>query len=157
MPQNSLGISSNVPWEKTGFLFLSRQHLQVASGLGWDFCVHLLFAVLGSCPVWACAILCMLSQSLRAHMCINPIVSGRHCLLEVTHHLWLLQSVHLHLCIALRTSRSVDKQIPFRAECPKVSHCLHTVLLCVSVNWHLLQEKVSLMVVEQCTDMSACF
>jgi len=41
----------------------------------------------------------VLSQTLWVHMCIRSVVSGRHYFLGVIHHLWLLYSFLLLLCI----------------------------------------------------------
>lgn len=37
--------------------------------------------------------------SLGAHICFGPVGFGRHCLLGVTHHFWLLESFHFLFCI----------------------------------------------------------
>lgn len=43
--------------------------------------------------VWLQLVLCMLSQSLCVHLCNCPVVSGKHCFLDVTNHLWLMESL----------------------------------------------------------------
>lgn len=54
-------------------------------------------------------------------MSICPVVSGKQCLLEVIHKLWLLKSFCLPLLSrALNLEgRKYDIDIPFRSEHPK--------------------------------------
>lgn len=72
----------------------SRHQLRRASWLGVQPCVLFpsqLWVLIWLGPV---QLLCILSQPLRVHVCLGPVMSERHCFLRVIRHLWLLESVH---------------------------------------------------------------
>lgn len=88
-------------------------------------------------------VLCMLSQSLCAHMCKCPTVCRRHCFLVVIHYPWLLQPGHHMLSftgnpVPLWEWFNID--LSFKDKHFAVSYSLHVDQLWVSVNCQLLQD-----------------
>lgn len=75
---------SGTPMGETRFSFASDYHLEIASGLEMEKCVHLSFRL--SEPIWCrpVHILCTLLQSLRVHVRICPVDSS--------HMLWCLKA-----------------------------------------------------------------
>lgn len=77
-----------------------RKRTLALLGQWWDFMPTSPPPMLGSCLAAACSGLrhavcssVQLSQSLRVHLRNCPVVSGKHCFLDVTNHLWLLESL----------------------------------------------------------------
>lgn len=104
-------------------------------GWGMGVCVYLPSQCWG--PMWLGCVwaLCMLLQSLWAHMCISPVVSGRHCVLGVFHPHWHWGSSCFLFCIAPWTLEEGLSKTPIRTECLRVSqHIVHLwVFVFVSV------------------------
>jgi hypothetical protein len=72
--------------------------------------------------------LCRTCACCHVSVCIRPDGSGRHCFLEVLHHLWLLQSCCFHFHMDLwGLYKAFVKDIPFRTEQPEVSHSLNII------------------------------
>lgn len=76
---------------------------------------------------------CECCQCLWIHMCKYLIVSGRHWYLGIIHSLRFLNSFYLLCSIVPRNLEGFNEDVPFRIECPKVSHSPYTVQLWVSM------------------------
>jgi hypothetical protein len=109
---------------------ISSYQLDIASGLGMGVFVYFPFQHWDSIWFRPVQTLCMLPQSLWVHMCISPTVSRWPCFLSVFHPHWLLQP--LYLSHTVPESWVFDGDIPYRAECSKVSHSLLWVSMLLS-------------------------
>lgn len=81
---------NETPLKKTDFLSACRYHLQISSWIGVRAHAHFPLSVLRPHLVWSCAGLThvlIISGCAYVHL---PLVSGKHCLFEDIHHLWLL-------------------------------------------------------------------
>ena len=114
------------------FPFPSNYPLLVVSQLGETSCPHPSLCCKFIWPEQPLA-LCELSSFLRVHMCNCPDMSGRHCFLGVICY-WLLLFIYwLFYSFAIDSyslsprGKEFDKDILFRAEYSKVSHCPHIV------------------------------
>lgn len=76
--------------EKNDFPFAIGYQLQITSLP--DLGPHVHFSQCCTLFVLNLGRLCVCWHSLWIHICIRPVSSWRHCLLEVIYHLWLLQS-----------------------------------------------------------------
>ena len=77
---------------------------------------------------------CACCPSLRVHVYVSSVVSGRHCFLGVTHHLWLLKNSPPPLLpLALRGRRALTKTLHLGQNCSKASSPLYIVQLSVFV------------------------
>lgn len=114
-------------------------------------------------PYWVCLIqfvkvLCMLSESMRVHMCLFIIVSVKYSFLEVPHQLWLF-IVFLppqpHRSLILK-SRGVIQGSLLRPSIPKSLICFMLTnggfLLQVEASWMSFTDAL----IYECGDLSLC-
>lgn len=125
LPLNVVYLPCETPLEKTNFSFANSCQLEITSWLG--------MGAVSSYPLSAGApsglTLCRLPQSVWVHVCVSPVVSGRH---------WLVSPIPSHSYTHPKSSlspvgRALMKTCYLGTEYSKVSNSLYIFGLWASV------------------------
>ena len=96
-------IGINYKW----ILGNGRDFVSISSSLSWDF-VWLEFY---TSSIWF--------QSPWIHIFISPVMFGRCYILGVIHHVWILESFHIHICTDVWGLRDLIKTFHLGMKAPK--------------------------------------
>lgn len=120
---NITNIFCEIQLKKTKFSLESLCQLEIASS-----------SVLGPCPIEPVQSLCLRPRSPWVHTCVTPPVSKDTVSLELPISFGsFILSASCSTQLLKSWGERLDEDIPFRVECSKISHSLHTAQLWVSV------------------------